>query len=74
MGKIDEVIKWFGNQSETARALGVSPQAVFQWVQEGSFPASRALQIERLSVGKFKAIELAGMRGGVVNGSTEAKP
>ena len=74
MSKIDEVIKWFGNQSEMARALGVSPQAVFQWVQEGSFPAGRALQIERLSAGKFKAIEISGVSGGVVNGATETQP
>ena len=56
---IDEILDWFGGQSETARALGVSPQAVFQWALDGKIPPKRAIQIERLTAGHFKAVEIS---------------
>ena len=57
---IDDVIRWFGGKSETARVLGVTPQAVCAWVEKGSVPPLRAIQVERLSGGMFKAVDLVG--------------
>jgi hypothetical protein len=56
---VNDVVSWFGGQSETARALGVSPQAVFQWLLDGKIPPKRAIQIERLTAGHFKAVEIS---------------
>lgn len=55
---LQEVIDWFGSQANTARALGVDRAAVSAWVARGWFPAKRAVEIEKLSGGKFKAIDL----------------
>lgn len=57
---IDDVIDWFGGQTETARALGVSPQAVWNWYQDGQIPPARAIQIEQITGGRFKAVEIRG--------------
>lgn len=55
---VDEVIEWFGNQSNMARALNVNRSAVNQWRRAGGMPAKRALQVERLSGGKFRAVDI----------------
>lgn len=57
---IDDVIRWFNGQSETARVLGVTPQAVCAWVDKGGVPPLRAIQVERLTGGMFKAVDLVG--------------
>lgn len=56
--KLKPVIEHFGTQADLAFALGVSPVAVHFWVRHDALPPKRALQIERLSGGKFKANEL----------------
>ena len=56
---ISDVVAWFGGQSETARAVGVSSQAVFNWLERGKIPPARAIQIERLTAGHFKAVEIS---------------
>lgn len=42
-----------------ARALGVSRGRIQQWKRGESIPALRAMQIERLTRGKFKAADLS---------------
>lgn len=42
-----------------ARALGVTRGRVQQWKRGESIPALRAMQIERLTKGKFKASDLS---------------
>lgn len=54
-----EIIEWFGSKSAMAKALGVSRAAVSQWIAEG-IPAARAIQIEALTEGKFKAVTICG--------------
>lgn len=56
--KVDDVISHFGSASELAKALGVSAPAVSQWISRGAFPAARAIQIEAITDGKFKATDL----------------
>lgn len=56
---LDELIVHFKSQSNLAAALGVSVPAVSQWMANGFIPAKRAVHIERLTGGKFKAIDLS---------------
>lgn len=59
---LDEIFAFFGGKAATARALGVAPPAVSQWVIDG-LPAGRAIDIERISEGRFKAVDIAGVKG-----------
>ena len=58
MVDIKEVVAFFGTQAHMARELGVSAAAVTQWVKAGAIPAQRAIQIEALSNGQIKALDL----------------
>ena len=57
---LKEIIKWFGSQVELARQLGVTQAAVAQWVADENVPPYRAIQIERITDGQFKAIDIIG--------------
>lgn len=46
------------NMSALARALGVSPQSVKSWYDNNLIPPKQAIKIEKMTDGKFKAIEL----------------
>ena len=46
------------NMSALARALNVSPQSVKAWYDNGSIPPKQAIKIEKMTNGKFKAIDL----------------
>ncbi|MEW5709803.1 MAG: Cro/CI family transcriptional regulator [Pseudomonadota bacterium] len=46
---VQRAIKIAGGQSALARALKISPQAVQQWAATNRVPASRVLEIERLT-------------------------
>jgi len=52
---IERVIEHFGSRAKLARLLGVDRSALTQWVRDDAFPPKRAIQIEELSEGKFKA-------------------
>ena len=43
-----------------AKALKVNPAAVSQWIDNGYIPPRRAIEIEILTNGKFKAVDLLG--------------
>jgi DNA-binding transcriptional regulator YdaS (Cro superfamily) len=49
---------WAGGQSALAQLLGVTKSAISQWGDSG-IPANRAVQIERMTSGKFKAAVIA---------------
>ena len=53
-----QVVDHFGSQSELARAMGVSRSAVCQWKVLGAIPPKHSKQIDVLTNGKFKAIDL----------------
>ena len=57
---LKEIIKWFGSQIELARQLGVTQAAVAQWVADAKVPPYRAIQIERITDGQFKAVDIIG--------------
>lgn len=53
-----DVIAFFKSKSKLAEALGVERSAVTQWIRRNSLPAIRAVQIEQLSCGYFKTLEV----------------
>lgn len=57
--QVSVVVRDVGSQSNLAAMLDVQPPAITQWLEAGYFPAGRAIQIERLTKGKFKATDLA---------------
>ena len=63
---VKTIVEYFGGVAETARLLGVSQPAVSQWLKHNQLPPARAVQIEVLSRGKFKAA--ATLQGGTDDG------
>ena len=57
---MQKIIEYFGSKSQLAKALKVDPAAVSQWVSNGYIPPRRAIEIEILSGGKFKAASTIG--------------
>ena len=57
---ISKLIQYFGGtQVSMAKQLGVTRALISQWKNGEQIPALRALQIEQLSKGKFKASDLS---------------
>jgi len=57
--KMERIINYFGGRPQLAKALGVTQQAVFRWVHTGVIPPAKAIMIERITGGRFKAVDLA---------------
>lgn len=53
----EEICQHFGGRAKLARILGISTQAVHQWGE--SIPPWAAIEIERISEGKFRATQMA---------------
>lgn len=64
MTPFEEVVAWYGTQANLARAFGVTTVAVTNWknLYDGKFPPEIAIELERRSMGKWKAVEIAGKR------------
>lgn len=56
--EIKRLIEFYGSQSKLATVLGVHRAAVNQWLVNGNLPPLRAIQIEMLTGGEFKAVDL----------------
>lgn len=56
--KISELVDYFGSQSTLAGVLGITKQSVSQWVSQGYMPVRQAMKVEKVTDGKFKAIDL----------------
>lgn len=56
--KLLELIDYVGGQSQLARFLGVSKQAVNQWVSRGRISATAAIDAEALTGGVFRKEDL----------------
>lgn len=57
----EQIIAFFGSRSELARRLNVDRSAVTQWANDG-LPAARAIEIEQISNGAFKAVDIVGAK------------
>lgn len=58
MSMFEQVVQHFGNKARLAEAIGVTRQAVNSWKNDGFIPAGSAVEIERITDGKFRAIDL----------------
>lgn len=58
MSKLVELVAYFGTQDKMADALEVTQGAVSQWIATGGLPARRAIEIERITKGRFKALDI----------------
>lgn len=52
---IDQALQHFGGIPKLARALGVAPASVYDWLNAGSVPEVRQYQIELATRGALKA-------------------
>lgn len=59
--KYQDILDFFGSQAEMARQLGVTQVSASLWKIEG-IPPMRAIEIERLSKGYFKAWMIVGLK------------
>lgn len=56
---IKDLIKYFGGQTKTGKALGCSQSLVSRWLNNGAdMPSHFALKAEKLTGGKFRAMDL----------------
>lgn len=57
---INDIIEYFGGVQATADVFTppISRQSVHKWIINNSIPPKRAVQIEELSGGKFKAVDI----------------
>tara|TARA_R110000782_G_scaffold171288_2_gene263009 strand:- start:5925 stop:6113 length:189 start_codon:yes stop_codon:yes gene_type:complete len=56
----EKLFNYFGNQNKMAGELDVTTQAISQWVRDNKIPPARAIQIESITNGAFKAVDLVG--------------
>jgi DNA-binding transcriptional regulator YdaS (Cro superfamily) len=52
------LIEHFGSQAKLAKEMGVSRSAISHWITRESIPATHAIQIEIITVGEFRAVDL----------------
>lgn len=55
---IDRVIDHFGNAYKASEALGIKHQQFYAWIAKGYIPFKRGNDIERITDGTIKAIEI----------------
>jgi len=55
---ITRAVEAVGSQARLSRRIGVTPQAVSQWVAMGCCPADRAIEIAEATSGRVSAIDL----------------
>lgn len=58
MTPLEQAIEFIGSKSALARALGVSPGAVTNWITRGKVPGDRCIDIETLTLGAVTATQL----------------
>ena len=70
---IEEVYAYFPNASQLAKDLGVSRQAIKDWVYKGKIPYRKQYKIERLTKGELKAEALADYLINEANSKTKTR-
>lgn len=57
--KYQKVVDYFGSQIKTAQKIGIKQSSVHAWLSgRAKMSATNALKIEKLTNGKFKAVDL----------------
>lgn len=63
MNGIEKAIEYAGGTGQAlADLLDVSPGAITKWRKEGGLPAGRAIELEQVSEGELRAIDLLPVR------------
>ena len=55
---VKRAVALVGGQSSMAKSIGVTQQAVQQWVANNRVPAARAMEVEKLCDGRITRYEL----------------
>jgi len=56
--EIKRLIDFMGGVRKFAGAMEVSTQAVYGWIDAGEIPPRRAIEVEEMTDGRFKAADL----------------
>ena len=59
---IETVIQRLGGRKAMAEALGITPANISQWRATRKIPAAKAIEIERLTGGDIRAVDLVGFQ------------
>lgn len=63
--EIERVIKHFGSKAKLARALGIQRSNITLWLSGAkNIPPKQAINIERITSGEFKAVDILGEADG----------
>jgi hypothetical protein len=55
---IDKVISYFGTAYKASQKIGVKHQQFYSWQKKGFIPFKRGNQIEQITNGEIKAMEI----------------
>ena len=55
---LDSTLKRLGSRAKLAKTLGISAQAVQEWVERQKVPAHRAIEVEEKTAGLIQRWEL----------------
>ena len=58
MTALQKAIDRLGSQSQLAKALGLAPQVVSNWIRRGNIPAEHCPAIERVTGGAVRCEDL----------------
>lgn len=56
--ELQRLIEFFGSEYRLAKALELSPQAVNGWKKRGRISASMAIEVEKMTKGRFTKRDL----------------
>lgn len=56
--QLEKLVEWSGSQVRLAHCLNVSRQVVHSWVKRGRISASMAIEVEKITKGRFTKRDL----------------
>ena len=68
MNPLDKLISLYYNQTECAKALGITPQRLTNWIIKGFIPYKNGAMVEEKTNGKVKASAIYSYAGKLKKG------